>query len=115
GSMARVYEALARGRAGTFFLDQRLKRGIPVPFFGRPAWASAALAAAHARTKLPVYFINSWREGVARHGARFEGPLPMTGDIERDTAALTAVYERVIRERPHNWFWLHDRWKAGET
>ena len=28
------------------------------------------------------------------------------------TAALNLAVERVIREAPHNWFWVHNRWKT---
>jgi lauroyl/myristoyl acyltransferase len=35
----------------------------------------------------------------------------MIGDIERDTRTIQEFYETTIRERPHSWLWLHERWK----
>ena len=113
GSMPRVYELLAEGQLVAFVLDQKLSRGIAVPFFGRPALTAPSLAAAAARSGLPVYFLEYWRKGTARHGARVTGPLPTTGRSEEDTAAFTACIEEAIRRRPHSWLWLHDRWKGA--
>ena len=113
GSMATIYELVARGELVGFFLDQRLARGIPVPFFGRPALTAPSLAVAAAKTGEDVYFLEYWREGVGRHGCRFHGPLPGTGTIEGDTAAYTMRIEEAIRRRPHSWLWLHDRWKGA--
>ena len=113
GAMAKVYELAARGELIGFFLDQRLSRGIPVPFFGRPALTAPSLAVAAAKTGVAVYFLEYWREGVGKHGCAFHGPLPVTGDVEADTAAFTLRIEEAIRQRPHSWLWLHDRWKGG--
>jgi KDO2-lipid IV(A) lauroyltransferase len=45
-----------------------------------------------------------------------EVELIRTGDRERDVAANTALFSRVIegwvRERPGHWFWMHRRWKT---
>ena len=113
GSMPRVYELLDEGQVLVFVIDQRLNRGIPVPFFGRPALTAPAIAAAAAKTGLPVYFVEFWREGTGRHGARFSGPLPVTGRAEEDMALYTLRIEEAVRRRPHSWLWLHDRWKGA--
>ncbi len=113
GSMAEIYELVSRGQLIGFFLDQRLSRGIPVPFFGRLALTAPSLAVAAAKTGEDVYFLEYWREGVGRHGCRFHGPLPLTGNVEEDTAAFTLCIENAIRRRPHSWLWLHDRWKGA--
>jgi KDO2-lipid IV(A) lauroyltransferase len=113
GSMAAIYELIARGQLIGFFLDQRLTRGISVPFFGRPALTAPSLAVAAAKTGEDVTFLEYWREGVGRHGCRFHDPLPVSGNVEEDTAAFTRLIEDAIRRRPHSWLWLHDRWKGA--
>lgn len=111
GILPRVRELLADGKVVVFFLDQRYDSGIAVPFLGRPALTAPGLASTAARSGLPVYFLEVWREGTGRHGARVVGPLPMAGRLEDDTAAFGRCLEEAVRRRPHNWFWLHDRWK----
>lgn len=113
GVMPQIYEFLEAGHLVVFVLDQRLARGIPVPFFGRLALTAPALAAAAARSGLPVHFLEYWREGVGRHGASFSGPLEVTGRLEEDTASFTRCLEDAIRRRPHSWLWMHDRWKGA--
>jgi KDO2-lipid IV(A) lauroyltransferase len=112
GCMPEVYRQLEEGRLLVFLLDQRHNKGIPVPFFGRPAWTSPALASAAARTGLPVFTLHYFREGVGRHRVEFGPPLALTGQIEEDTRRFQCFYESRIRERPHNWLWLHNRWKT---
>jgi KDO2-lipid IV(A) lauroyltransferase len=110
-SFDAIISALGKGRLVTFLLDQRYKRGFPIEFFGRPAWTTPVVAVAVERNGAPVYGLCYWREGIGRHRARFSGPLPMIGDIERDTRTIQEFYETTIRERPHSWLWLHERWK----
>ena len=113
GVMPQVYEALEAGRLVVFVLDQKLARGIPVPFFGRPALTAPSLAAAAAKSGATVHFLEYWREEIGRHGASFSSPVAVTGRLEDDTAAFTRHIEEAIRCRPHNWLWLHDRWKGA--
>lgn len=110
-SFPQVLEQLAAGRIIVFLLDQRYVRGIPVPFFGRPAWTTPTVSVAVQRSGVPVFGLDYWRRGVGKHHARFTGPLQMVGDIETDTTTIQAFYEQCIRERPHGWLWMHNRWK----
>jgi len=111
GSMPRIYEQLGEGRLLVFLLDQRHNKGIPSEFFGRPAWTSPALAAAAARTGCPVFPLHYYRTGIGRHAVAIHPPLALTGEIGEDTRRFQCFYETRIRERPHNWLWLHNRWK----
>ena len=114
-SFEAIMKEIAEGRVLVFLLDQRYRKGIPIEFFGRPAWTTPVVAVAVERSGAPVYGLCYWREGIGKHRARFSGPLPMVGDIETDTATIQRFYEETIRERPHSWLWLHDRWKEPES
>jgi len=113
GTMRRVLELLEQGEIVAFIIDQRFARGVAVPFFGRPALTSPSIAVAAAKTGCPVHFVEYWREGTARHRAVVSAPLPVTGNEAEDIAAFTARIEEAVRRRPHNWLWLHDRWKGA--
>ena len=113
GTMRRVLELLEQGEIVAFIIDQRFARGVAVPFFGRPALTSPSIAVAAAKTGCPVHFVEYWREGTARHRAVVSAPLPVTGNEVEDVAAFTARIEEAVRRRPHNWLWLHDRWKGA--
>ena len=116
---ARAREALAHLRRGGMLgmlVDQKLNEGIAVPFFGRPAMTTPALAQFALRFRCPVIPIHPVRLGPARFRIVCEPPmtLPDTGDRAADihalTAAANATLERWIREQPECWLWLHRRW-----
>jgi Kdo2-lipid IVA lauroyltransferase/acyltransferase len=112
----RAFAALYRGEHLTMLADQKLNEGIPVPFFNRPAMTATALALLALRFDCDVLPARVER----LRGARFRLtvfpplPLPRTGDQDADvaalTAAVTAVLESWIRERPAEWLWVHRRW-----
>lgn len=113
--MERVYEEVGRGRQVVFLLDQRLNRGIPAEFFGAPGLTSPALAQAARKSGKHVYTLWFTRIGIGRHRAEIGPPLALSGDIAADTRCFMQFYEERIRQVPHNWLWLHDRWRGGTT
>lgn len=117
GSMKDAYAALERGRAVYFVQDQRLNRGIAVPFFGRPALTSPAFAAMAWRTRAPMFGLWQWVEGGQHRCKVVALDWPVPEDRDQAIAELTArtqrFYEESIRTAPHAWLWLHDRWKGA--
>jgi KDO2-lipid IV(A) lauroyltransferase len=95
------------------------KAGVFVPFFGVPASTHRGPALFAIRFGAPVFACVARRlEGP---GVRYEVsgtrvPVPRTGDLEADVAALTAELtarlEASIREAPEQYFWFHRRWKS---
>ncbi len=111
GCMPQVEALLRSGRMVVFVNDQRHNRGIPVPFLGREAWTAPSPVLAATRTGAPIHVLLYGRDGIGRHRARFVGPIRLSGDLRRDVAACHAPIEDAIRQRPHGWLWLHDRWR----
>lgn len=109
--MEQVYENVNSGRVVVFMMDQRLNRGIPVPLFGAPALTSPALAHAASKSGRPVNTLWFARVGIGHHRAEFGPPIELGGDIEADTTRFMEFYEQRMRQLPHNWLWLHDRWR----
>ena len=116
----RAVAALRRGAHLTILADQKLNEGIPVPFFGRPAMTSPALALLALRFDCDVLPVRVERLGGARFRLTIEPPLPLpnTGNRGADVAelmtAVNATLERWVGERPEQWFWIHRRWPAEE-
>ncbi|XXF77820.1 lysophospholipid acyltransferase family protein [Myxococcaceae bacterium GXIMD 01537] len=119
GAIAETAEALRLGESVYMLLDQALpaKAGVFVPFFGRLASTTPALAVAAQRTGMPVFVVMGVREG-GRLRLHVEGPIPApeTGDPQErareHTARVTAVLEKFVRQYPEQWMWLHRRWKV---
>lgn len=107
---------LERGGRVGMLVDQKYNRGIPIPFFGRPAMTSPALAKLAWHFRCPVYGIRVERTGGAHFRVTIEPPTPLPR-TENEKAfvvelmtRITGIVERWIRERPEQWLWLHRRW-----
>ncbi len=92
----RAIASLRRGAHLTMLADQKMNDGIPVPFFGRPAMTTSALAALALRFDCDVLPARVER----LRGAHFRLtvfpplPLPRSGDSHADVAALMTAGQR---------------------
>ncbi len=116
-SALAALRALRRGRLVVFVQDQRQNDGIEVPFFNRGALTSSGFGALAAATKAPLFGASQWRDDRGHHHIRVERiHPPIPEDTSEAVLALTAFsqsfYEEKIRERPHSWLWLHNRWRS---
>lgn len=121
GAIATAQEAVRLGESVLMLLDQALpaKAAVFVPFFGRPASTTPAMAAVARRTGAPVFVVMGIRDESGRKlRLEVEGPIPVPEGLgEQDaitahTAAVTAVLEKYVRRYPDQWLWLHRRWKV---
>ncbi len=116
GSALSAYRALRNGRMVVFVQDQRHNQGICVQFFGRQAWTSRGFGVLAARTGAPLFGAWQWRDEDGQHHIQLERlQLDIPDDPDAAVVALTEAsqrfYEEKIRQRPHSWLWLHDRWR----
>ena len=94
--------------------DMRGKDSVFVPFFGVPA---ATITATHHLARLsgalviPFFHRRLDRGGYA---IRLEAPLEdfPGDDAVADTARVNAVVERMVREAPAQYLWMHKRFKT---
>ncbi|WP_413987908.1 lysophospholipid acyltransferase family protein [Labrys okinawensis] len=111
----KLMRIVREGGAVALLADLRDRRGVVVPFFGRPAPSTpfpallarssdAFLVAARVvRTNGVHFFIETQIVDVPRTIDREE-------DIEEATRRTHALFERWIREHPEQWMWAHRRW-----
>lgn len=114
-SARAILGALKRNEAVGILLDQNasLDNGTFVDFFGIPACAGTGFArlAAHSGAAVVPGFA-FWSEREKRYILRFYPEVPIEGAVEADTARIHELLERVIREYPDQWLWIHRRWKT---
>jgi KDO2-lipid IV(A) lauroyltransferase len=119
GALRPVLDALRRGRMVGILLDQNTARreSVFVPFFGRPASTSRALALLALRTGAPILPIFA-RRADGRHRVVIAPPImPQSrgaseAAVAELTARCTAAIEAAIRAAPEQWLWSHDRWRT---
>jgi KDO2-lipid IV(A) lauroyltransferase len=110
-----IIRALKAGEAVGILIDQNvtLDEGVFVDFFGVKACAGAHFARFAHHTGAPVvpgYAI--WSEAERRYILRFDPEIPMSGDGQQDTQRIHWHLEKVIREHPEQYLWVHRRWKT---
>ena len=117
--MKQILRHLKDGGIVGFVLDQNAipGDGVFVPFFGRDASTLSSLAVLARRTGIPVIPVHMFREGL-RHRIVVDPPFNVKTIQDRDedvlerTRQYAAWTERVIRQHPDQWMWLHNRWKT---
>jgi len=95
------------------------KEGVFVPFFGIPACTAtgvAMLAIRAGASIVPMFGI--WDDAAGKYRIVYGEIIEPTNsgdrqkEIERITAECVAETEKVIRQFPDQWIWIHRRWKT---
>jgi KDO2-lipid IV(A) lauroyltransferase len=117
-AMRGAYRSLRAGHWVAMVADQDAgRRGIFVPFLGRPASTALGPAQLSIRTGAPIVMGFATRRDDGRMEMDFEPPMLAEDPEHPDAAAaLTARHvarlEWWVRRNPAMWFWLHRRWKT---
>jgi KDO2-lipid IV(A) lauroyltransferase len=119
GSALRLHRLLGQNQVVALLIDQHMPagRGIPIPFFGKPAATTPAPAVLALHSGAPILPASIERIGGGFHRLVIEPPVEVVRsqnraeDVRRICQALNSWLERRIRERPDHWLWLHRRWK----
>ena len=115
GTLRDVLRALQENRAVGFLLDHNVISHdlCFVDFFGIKTSASTVFAKIAARSGAPVVpGFAVWSPSERRYVLRFEEPVAIMGDAQRDTQAIHGAIERAIRRNPEQWLWIHRRFKT---
>jgi KDO2-lipid IV(A) lauroyltransferase len=122
GSFEAGCELLRAGGILGLVVDQHRTgdKAVAVSFFGRRAAMSPAPALFAERTGAPVF--TAWMTvgpddayEVSFEGPLFVPPLPTLAErLQVHSQLLATDLERVVRDHPGEWFWVHRRWKLAE-
>lgn len=121
-ALPQVSRALKRGEHVGLLIDIKSSRaqGVPVSFFDRQTYAiksSAYLQIKLGVQVIPVAMIHTG-DGKYRLVAGELIPWKDTGQpLAEQIAELTQIHqnalEKLIREYPDQWLWMHNRWKGS--
>jgi KDO2-lipid IV(A) lauroyltransferase len=119
-----ILKALRDNEAVVILIDQNVvaSEAVFVPFFGRLAATSPAVALFQQKTGAPVVPVFVWPRPGGRYHVELQPPIraeEFFGDgadredaVLRATSRYTAVTEAAIRREPAAWLWMHDRWRT---
>jgi Kdo2-lipid IVA lauroyltransferase/acyltransferase len=120
GAMAKARAVLARGGAVAMMIDQvpgSARHAVITEFLGALAHVDRAPAALAAHAGAPLVVAAARREdeghGHVLHALEVLAPPPRAGNawIRDATVQATRALERFVRAFPHEWLWMHRRWK----
>jgi KDO2-lipid IV(A) lauroyltransferase len=116
GQMQALLEG--RGVLATLGDQDAGQRGLYVDFFGRPASTHKAMALLGLQYRVPLVVLGVVRQpGAMRYRILIEDviePAEYEGRpdaVRAITQRLTTGLERLVRQAPTQYFWLHRRWK----
>jgi Kdo2-lipid IVA lauroyltransferase/acyltransferase len=92
-------------------MDQAMRHGAPVTFFGQTAMtalSAAELALKYDAVVIPTYAVRQ-PDGLSFQ-IIVEAPIAR-GTPEAMTQALNDSLEAIVRQNIDQWFWIHRRWK----
>lgn len=117
-SMLPLQHLLHQGRSLGLLPDQSTIKGIPAPFFGRPALTTPVPALLAMRNERPIVVVACCRRADRRFIGYVSDPIhPAPGagekaEVLRLTSAMNREMETLIRHHPEQYFWMHRRWKT---
>lgn len=117
GNAAReILRALKAGEWVGILPDQNDDE-VFVPFFGKMVGTVMGPGVMHVRTGAPIFVAYLWRREDGNFVLEVEGPIQASPARENPAegimVALNESLERIVRQHPEQWLWLHDRWKSA--
>lgn len=109
-----LVRALRNGEVVGLISDQDAgRRGVFVPFFGRPASTTRGAAELALRYGAPLVACMTVRLSQGKYKTLVREVEVRSDDtVESLTARYTKVMEDIIRVYPEQYFWMHRRWKT---
>ena len=117
-----LQSVLRQGKSIAMLPDQSTKKGLSVDFFGNKALTTpipALLAVIHRK---PIVVVACCRGGSDRHFTGYVSDPIEAGEYKSEKAEIIRLtqemnreMEKIIREFPEQYLWVHKRWKTYET
>ena len=109
----QIIKNLKKGSSVALMIDQRVREGSKVKFFGNLATTTTIPAQLIKKYKcelVPIYIERKEKHYFKMHISK---PIKVNSKktTEEITLFLNSVLEKMILKNPEQWIWTHDRWK----
>lgn len=110
----KMLDVLKSGKAVVMLCDQKLREGIEVPFFNKPAMTAPAIAAIALKMNIPIMMAKCVRGKDGMFDIEVY-PLPIVKNADKQTAVYETMLkinkemETWISSHPEQWLWVHRR------
>ncbi len=116
GAMIKMVKTVKAKKLLGLLVDQNLE-GVEVEFFGKRTihtHSAAILALKYDAIVIPAFIT---RVGFEKYEATFYDPITIeksgneAQDIIQHTQKQADITQKIIEQSPHEWLWIHRRWK----
>ena len=108
-----IIKLYKNGFSIALMIDQRVREGIKLNFFGKPA--STTTIPAQLVKKFGCKIVPIYIERIDKFYYKIKISRPIDFDknqsIEKISLVLNEELEKMILKQPGQWIWSHDRWK----
>ena len=109
----QIIENLKKGNSVALMIDQRVREGMKINFFGKPASTTtipAQLVKKYKCDLVPIY-IERRRNNYFKMFVSEPIKIGNNKSIKEITEHLNKILEKMILKNVDQWIWTHDRWK----
>ena len=110
----QIIENIKKGNSVALMIDQRVREGIKINFFGKPASTTTIPAQLIKKYKcdlVPIY-IERRKNNYFKMFVSEPIKIGNNKSIKEITEHLNKILEKMILKNVDQWIWTHDRWKA---
>ncbi|MBR8463430.1 lysophospholipid acyltransferase family protein [Campylobacter sp. faydin G-24] len=118
-AMSKIVKTLKSGSFAGILIDQHAggHNSVRNKFFNLECYTTKTIATLFLKYKPSVFFIFLRRCDDGRYEPVIkEAQFEIIGEKEIDTERITQIcndeIENVIKTAPHQWFWMHNRWRG---
>ncbi len=113
GGTKELVRLIKEGFSTALMIDQRVSEGIQSNFFDEKAYTTTIPAQLVKKYKIPVVPIFIERFDNIKFKMTVDKPINFEENksVEEITNELNKLLENMIRQKPNNWIWSHNRWK----
>ena len=109
----QIIENIKKGNSVALMIDQRVREGIKINFFGKPASTTTIPAQLIKKYKcdlVPIY-IERRKNNYFKMFVSEPIKIGNNKSIKEITEHLNKILEKMILKNLDQWIWTHDRWK----
>ena len=110
----QIIENIKKGNSVALMIDQRVREGIKINFFGKPASTTTIPAQLIKKYKcdlVPIY-IERRKNNYFKMFVSEPIKIGNNKSIKEITEYLNKILEKMILKNVDQWIWTHDRWKT---
>ena len=110
----QIIENIKKGNSVALMIDQRVREGIKINFFGKPASTTTIPAQLIKKYKcdlVPIY-IERRKNNYFKMFVSEPIKIGNNKSIKEVTEHLNKILEKMILKNVDQWIWTHDRWKT---